>query len=221
MTLLNSNYLLFWTLANLKYLWFDKYEWGLPVRVRLDWNTDTMDFNHNLYKFSDKFLCAFSMRLFVLWVDTILLNWIQWILLFPILSDSIFVIFITHRLLTLPTPCLTRQLRHSWLEPKNTGSSDECDALIPITLHGDTDFILIPTLLAGIIPLPDHTQPKYIGLESVPDQGNTETIWFMILRGSPSCDLSFDLNTSEWGHHPVLWPVSTLLDFISIQFNGF
>ena len=68
-----------------------------------------VNFNCNLCKFSDKFLCTFSMRSFVLWVDTIFLNWIKWILLFPILSDSIFVIFITHRLvalLTLPTPVL-------------------------------------------------------------------------------------------------------------------
>ena len=102
-----------------------------------------VNFNCNLCKFSDKFLYAFSMRSFVLWVDTILLNWIQWILLFPILSDSIFVIFITHRLLTLPTlliPFLTRQLRHSQLEPILWFIW--YDVLIPITLPWDTNFVL-------------------------------------------------------------------------------
>ena len=153
------------------------------------------------------------MKPFVPWVDTILLNWIQWILLFPILSDSIFVIFITHRLLTLLTPCLTRQLKHSQLEPilwfiwrmwwMHWSLSLAIELLI---------FLILPTLLAGIIPLPDHTQPKYIWLTlPVWGIGSTQP-WKVFLTGQHWNNIIYDseqtihlIHLSGWVGTPPLY----------------
>ena len=201
-----------------------KSRWSLLVRVRLhNWNTDTMyyvDFNQITGLFTN-----FS-RLF------------QWSYLFDtefVVGYNFFYCFLAQQHFITHSTWIT----NIFVWQDNWDIADLNHRPIWFILWWMCWFQslciklpILPTLLAGIIHLPDHTQPKYIPItlpvqgigstailedETVPDQGNTKTIHHLWFR-EDHCPMSFDLKYIHFSGNtiPVLWPVSTLLDFISI-----
>ena len=134
-TLLNSIYLLFQTLANST--WFMIWT-GMGCLLEASLCSGWYNFNRNLYQFSDKFLfneiiCSMG------GYNTSELNTMN-LIVSPIVWKH-FLIFITHRL-DYQHLVWQDNLKHSRLEPKNIGSFEKCDVLIPISLHWDTNFVL-------------------------------------------------------------------------------